>query len=80
MEEKAKVLELGAAVAWKVVSESAGKLSERQEYLKVLRLVAKVLDPSKRAVWAWWKRYVIAVTFALSTPISTRPHLRSAEG
>jgi hypothetical protein len=45
--EKAKVLELAAAAAWKVVSESAGKLSERQEYLKVLKLVAKVLDPSR---------------------------------
>jgi hypothetical protein len=55
MEEKAKMLELAAAAAWKMVSESAGKLSERQEYLKVLKLVAKVLGPSRRAVWAWWK-------------------------
>jgi len=47
MEEKEKVLKLAAAAAWKVVSESAGKLFERQEYLKVLRLVAKVLDPSR---------------------------------
>lgn len=46
-EEKAKVLELAATAAWKVVSESAGELSERQKYLKVLRLVAKVLDPSR---------------------------------
>ena len=46
-EEKAKVLELAAAAAWKVVSESAGELSERQKYLKVLGLVAKVLDPSR---------------------------------
>ena len=42
-----KVLELAAVAAWKMMSESAGKISERQEYLKVLRLVAKVLGPSK---------------------------------
>jgi len=47
MEEKVKVLELAAVAAWKGVSESAGKLSEGQEYLKVLRLVAKILDPSR---------------------------------
>jgi hypothetical protein len=41
------VLELAAAAAWKVVLESAGELSEGQKYLKVLRLVAKVLDPSR---------------------------------
>jgi hypothetical protein len=46
-EEKAKVLELAAAAAWKVVSKSAGELSEGQKYLKVLRFVAKVLDPSR---------------------------------
>jgi hypothetical protein len=46
-EEKAKVLELAAAAAWKVVSESAGELSERQKYLKVPGLAAKVLDPSR---------------------------------
>jgi hypothetical protein len=45
--EKAKVLKLAAAAAWKAVSESAGELSGRQEYLKVLELVAKVLDPSR---------------------------------
>jgi hypothetical protein len=45
--EKAKVLQLAAAAAWKVVLESVGKLSERQEYSKVLRLVAKVPDPSR---------------------------------
>jgi hypothetical protein len=45
--EKAKVLELAAAAAWKVMWESAEELSERQKYLKVLELVAKMLDPSR---------------------------------
>jgi hypothetical protein len=46
-EEKTEGLELAAAAAWKVVSESAGELSEKQDYLKVLGLVAKVLDASR---------------------------------
>jgi hypothetical protein len=46
-EEKVKVLELAAVAAWKVVSESAGEISERQKYLKILGLVVKVLDPSR---------------------------------
>jgi len=70
-EEKAKLLELAAVAAWKVVSESAGKLSERQEYLKVLRLVVKVLDPSKTNGVGMVESYVIAVTVAISTLIST---------
>lgn len=45
--EKAKVLELAVAAAWKLVWESAEELSERQKYLKVLELVVKMLDPSR---------------------------------